>query len=127
MGEDRSLVLCRNPHPLAPLAYIRIRRVWQVATACNESTPRMRPASPRSWTETPHSPGPFDDCRPTPGSLLQRTSENSTSETVWKIGLASEIEVSKAAKRGRKSPDWPLFAAEEACSRGLGLFSKQFL
>jgi hypothetical protein len=47
-------------------------------------------------------------------------------ETVWKIGLGPEIGVPKAAKRGRKSPDRPLFAAEEARSRGLGLFSKQF-
>jgi hypothetical protein len=37
-----------------------------------------------------------------------------------------KIGVLKALKRGRKSLDRPLFAAEEARSRGLGLFSKQF-
>src|ERR671920_1730586 len=47
-------------------------------------------------------------------------------ETVWKIGMGSEIGVLQAAKRGPKSPDRPPFAAQAARSRGLWLFSKQF-
>ena len=56
-----------------------------------------------------------------------RTSENSTSEPVWKIGMGPEIGVPKAVERGQRGPDQPLLAAEEARSKGLGLFSKQFL
>jgi hypothetical protein len=47
-------------------------------------------------------------------------------ETVWKVVMGSEIGVPEAAKRGRKSPDRPPFAAQAARSRGLWLFSKQF-
>jgi hypothetical protein len=34
--------------------------------------------------------------------------------------------VPKALKRSQRSRDQPFLAAAEACSRGLGLFSKQF-
>src|SRR5215203_448572 len=47
-------------------------------------------------------------------------------ETVWKIGMGCEIGVPEAAKWGRKSPDRPLFAAQDPRPRGLRLFSKQF-
>jgi hypothetical protein len=47
-------------------------------------------------------------------------------ETVWKIGIRPEMEVPRALTRGQRSRDRPLPAAEEARSRGLGLFSKQF-
>jgi hypothetical protein len=65
--------------------------------------------------------------RELPRTPFSRTSENTPSETVWKIAMGSEIGVPEAAKRDRKSPDRPPFAAQEARSRGLQLFSKQFL
>jgi hypothetical protein len=40
--------------------------------------------------------------------------------------MGPEIGVPKAVERGQRGPDQPLLAAEEARSRGLGLFSKQF-
>jgi hypothetical protein len=56
-----------------------------------------------------------------------RSSQNYPSETVWKIGSGPEMGVPKAADRGSFDPSWPLFAAEEARSIDLRLFSKQFL
>jgi hypothetical protein len=47
-------------------------------------------------------------------------------ETVWKIGISTEMGVPKALEWGQRSRDRPLLAAEEARSRGLKLFSKQF-
>jgi hypothetical protein len=47
-------------------------------------------------------------------------------ETVWKNGISPEMGVPKALERSQRSRDRPLLAAEEARSRGLGLFSKQF-
>src|SRR5215213_1550366 len=40
--------------------------------------------------------------------------------------MGHEIGVPKAIERGQRGPDQPLLAVEEARSRGLGLFSKQF-
>ena len=47
-------------------------------------------------------------------------------ETVWKIGISPEMGFPKALKRDQRSRDRPLLAVQDARSRGLGLFSKQF-
>src|SRR3954468_21558886 len=84
----------------------------------------------------PHEPARRDERRPfrrlvpycqARGPTRPATFQTISQETVWKFGIGPEIGVPKAVERGQRGPDQPLLTAEEARSRGLGLFSKQFL
>src|SRR4051794_35654728 len=56
-----------------------------------------------------------------------RTSQNTSSETVWKFGMGPESGLRKWPRGVERSPDRLPLGAKEGRSRRLQLFSKQFL